>query len=87
MVIVKEVTIVFQYFFMLYNILSECIILGNSISFLTLSFLLVQIKAIDNYKFIFLLLNLKWNCICYLYFWLIHLNSFNLIGCNVSCHK
>jgi hypothetical protein len=68
MVIVKEVTIIFHYFFMLYNILSECIILGNSISFLTFSSLLMQRKVIDNSKSIFLRLKLKWNCICYLCF-------------------
>jgi len=77
MVIVKEITIVFQYFFMFYNILSEYIILGNSISFLTFSSLLMQRQAINNSKSIFLLLNLKWYYICYLYFWLINLNNFN----------
>jgi hypothetical protein len=54
MVIVEEVTIVFQYFFMFYNILSECIILGNSISLLTFSSLLMHRTAIDNSKSIFL---------------------------------
>jgi len=48
MVIVKEIKIVFQYFFMLYtNILSECIILENSISFLTFSSLFMQRMTIN----------------------------------------
>jgi hypothetical protein len=54
MVIVMDVAIIFQYFFMLYNILSECIILGNSIPFLIFSSLLSQRRAINNSKTVFL---------------------------------